>query len=48
MRQAGLDSKEQEYSDENVIFKILRREGALDLLSDLKDRAYDSAFSMRQ
>ena len=48
MRQAGLDSKEQEYSVENVIFKILRREGALDLLSDLKDRAYDSAFSMRQ
>ena len=26
-----------------VVFKILRREGALDLLSDLKDQAYDAA-----
>ena len=48
MRQSGLDSPEGQYSMENVVFKILRREGALDLLSDLKDQAYDSAFSMGQ
>ena len=46
MRRVGLESKEQEYSTENVIFKILRREGALDLLSQLKDQAYDAAFSV--
>ena len=46
MRKIGLDSPEQEYSLENVIFKILRREGALDTLADLKDKAYDNAFSV--
>tara|TARA_R110000824_G_scaffold70902_5_gene181782 strand:+ start:604 stop:1515 length:912 start_codon:yes stop_codon:yes gene_type:complete len=46
MRQRGLDSRAQEYSSGNIAFKILRREGALDTLSNLKDRAYDAAFSI--
>lgn len=46
MRQEGLHSLAQEYSSGNIAFKILRREGALDKLGDLKDRAYDAAFSI--
>tara|TARA_B100001123_G_scaffold74689_1_gene84126 strand:+ start:19895 stop:20827 length:933 start_codon:yes stop_codon:yes gene_type:complete len=46
MRQKGLKSHEGESSVGNVVFKILRREGALDQLSNLKTQAYDSAFSL--
>lgn len=48
MRQQGLKSGDQEYSAENIAFKILRREKALKLLSDMRTQAYDSAFSMRE
>tara|TARA_R110000787_G_scaffold91537_2_gene192869 strand:- start:218 stop:1180 length:963 start_codon:yes stop_codon:yes gene_type:complete len=46
MRRAGLDSPEQEYSAENIAFKILRREEALQRLNDLKYNAYDNVMSM--
>tara|TARA_Y100000034_G_scaffold110339_1_gene142424 strand:+ start:209 stop:1141 length:933 start_codon:yes stop_codon:yes gene_type:complete len=46
MRRAGLESKEREYSTGNVVFKMLRREDALRRLNDLKDQAYDAAFSI--
>ena len=48
MRKAGLQSARQEYSAENIAFKILRREDILQMLSDLKYNAYDSVMSMRQ
>ena len=47
MRQQGLKSSDRETSVGNIIFKILRRENALELLSKLKDEAYDSAFTLR-
>jgi len=48
MRKAGLQSARQEYSAENIAFKILRREDILQMLNDLKYNAYDSVMSMRQ
>jgi hypothetical protein len=46
MRRAGLHSPLQEYSVENIAFKILRREEMLDKLNDMKYDAYDSALSI--
>ena len=46
MRKAGLNSPAQEYSAENIAFKILRREGALDKLDEMKYTAYDLIMSM--
>ena len=46
MRRAGLHSPAQEYSAENIAFKILRREEALDKLNHLKYNAYDRALSV--
>lgn len=46
LRQAGLQSKEGEYSMENIAFKILRRDGTLKLLNDIKDAAYDKMMSI--
>ena len=46
MRRAGLKSKQQEFSAENIAFKILRREDALQKLSDLRYNAYDNIMSM--
>mgnify|MGYP003647557067 FL=1 len=46
MRKAGLDSPAQEYSAENIAFKILRREGELDKLNDMKYDAYDAIMSI--
>jgi len=48
MRKAGLTSKSQEYSPENIAFKILRRENILRKLSDLKYLAYDSSMSIEE
>ena len=42
MRRAGLESEQQEFSIENIAFKILRRNDTLGLLNDLKLKAYDS------
>ena len=46
MRALGLGSKEREYSMENIAFKILRRDGTLTLLSQIKDAAYDKMMSI--
>jgi len=46
MRKAGLYSPEQEYSAENIAFKILRREETLDKLSNMKYDAYDKVLSI--
>ncbi len=47
MRRTGLDSDQQEYSAENIAFKILRREDILQKLNDLKYDAYDQLMSLR-
>jgi hypothetical protein len=46
MRALGLKSKEREYSMENIAFKILRRDGTLTLLNQIKDAAYDKMMSI--
>ena len=46
MRRAGLDSSKQEFSPENIAFKILRREDTLQKLNDLKYDAYDKLMSV--
>jgi len=46
MRTAGLHSPLQEYSAENIAFKILRREETLDKLGQMKYNAYDIALSL--
>jgi len=46
MRRAGLESAKQEFSVENIAFKILRRNDILGLLNDLKLKAYDSMLAM--
>ena len=46
MRKSGLYSFEQEYSAENIAFKILRREETLDKLNNMKYDAYDTILSM--
>jgi hypothetical protein len=45
LRQTGLD-REGEYSYENITFKVLRRVGLLDKLSDLETLAYDKSLSL--
>ena len=47
MRKAGLDSPKQEFSPENIAFKILRREEVLQKLSDMKYDAYDRLMSIK-
>jgi len=47
MRKAGLDSPKQEFSPENIAFKILRREDILQRLSDMKYDAYDNMMSIK-
>tara|TARA_Y100000034_G_scaffold116994_1_gene155995 strand:- start:275 stop:1186 length:912 start_codon:yes stop_codon:yes gene_type:complete len=46
LRALGLKSKEREYSMENIAFKILRRNGTLTLLNQIKDAAYDKMMSI--
>ena len=46
MRKAGLNSPMQEYSSENIAFKMLRREEALQKLNILRYDAYDTLMSM--
>ena len=48
MRRAGLESPQQEFSVENITFKILRRNGILDMLDQLKTQAYDSLINIRE
>ena len=46
MRRAGLESPKQEFSVENIAFKILRRNDTLGYLNDLKTRAYDDMMTV--
>ena len=48
MRRAGLESPQQEFSVENIAFKILRRNGILDLLQQLKTQSYDSTLNIKE
>ena len=45
MRQCGLD-KGGEFSVENMVFKILRRNGMLERLNDIKTVAYDKSMTL--
>ena len=46
LRSVGLNSPEAEFSPENIAFKILRREGALDKLGELRHNVYDMLMSL--
>jgi predicted nucleotidyltransferase len=46
MRRAGLEGPQQEFSLENIAFKILRRDGILGYLSSLKTQAYDEMLNI--
>ena len=46
MRRSGLDSQKGIYSSKNIAFKILRRSGYLQRLSDVKTQSYDRAMSL--
>jgi hypothetical protein len=46
MRGVGLRSDEREYSVENIAFKILRRDGTLKLLNQIRDASYDKMMSI--
>jgi len=48
MRKVGLESEESEFSPENIAFKILRRDGVLNNLTDLKQQAYDAKMSLSE
>jgi hypothetical protein len=47
MRQAGLE-EDGEFSNENIVFKVLRREGFLEKLQSVKTRAYDLKMTMTE
>ena len=48
MRRAGLESKKREFSVENIAFKILRRNGILDRLQELKDSTFDQLMTVTE
>jgi len=48
MRRAGLESPKQEFSVENIAFKILRRNGILDMLQQQKTQAYDNMLNIKE
>jgi predicted nucleotidyltransferase len=48
MRRAGLESQRREFSVENIAFKILRRDGTLETLSDLRTTLYDAMLSVSE
>ena len=48
IRAVGLTSDQAEFSPENIAFKILRREEALDRLGDLRHTVYDKVMSMSE
>jgi hypothetical protein len=48
MRHAGLASDEREFSPENIAFKILRREGILKKLNDLKYNAEEKEIDLAE
>ena len=48
MRHAGLESAKQEFSIENIAFKLLRRNGILDMLEDFKTSVYDKLMTVKE
>ena len=42
------ESKLQEFSIENIAFKILRRNDTLGYLNDLKKKAYDDKMTVKE
>jgi hypothetical protein len=48
MRSAGLESPLREFSIENIAFKILRRNGTLQRLSELKTQIYDDMMTVKE
>jgi hypothetical protein len=48
MRRAGLESPRQEFSIENIAFKILRRNGTLEFLNKLKEESYDQLMTVKE
>ena len=48
MRMAGLESTQQEFSVENIAFKILRRNGTLDQLENMKNNVYDKIMTIKE
>ena len=48
MRKAGLESTQREFSVENIAFKILRRNGTLDRLEDMKNQIYDDMMTVKE
>ena len=48
MRKSGLKTKKGQYSTGNIAFKVLRRNGSLQRLSDIKTTAYDNSMSIRE
>ncbi len=47
-RQKGLDSDKEEFSQENIVFKILRSCGYLDKMKDVKKNAIDSKLTLNE
>lgn len=47
MRQAGLDKK-GEFSEENIVFKILRAQGVIEKLKDAETLVYDAEQSLKE
>ena len=48
LRLVGLESPLREFSPENIAFKILRRDGTLEKLSNMKYNVYDKQMSITQ
>ena len=46
-RECGLE-KDGEYSDENLVFKILRRNGYLEKIKEMKDKLIDKKLSLKE
>ena len=46
-RQSGLDSESGEFSIGNLVFKLLRRNGYISKVTDLKRQAYDKQFEKK-
>ena len=48
MRRSGLRTRKGQYSTGNIAFKVLRRNGSLEKLSNIKNDAYDSSMSVKE
>jgi hypothetical protein len=43
-RKSGLESESGEYSTGNLVFKLLRRNGYINKVMELKNKSYDKQF----